>query len=49
MARVRRKRVFVNIKDQAEFPTACTGFLWGTKKAKKAKAKAHAKKGGFKR
>lgn len=36
--RVRKKRrVFVNIKDQKEFPTACTGYLWGTKKAKKKK------------
>jgi hypothetical protein len=39
MARARKKRVFVNIKEQAEFPTACTGYLWGTKKAKKAKNK----------
>lgn len=39
MARARRKRVFVNIKDQKEFPTACGGYLWGTKKAKKAKNK----------
>jgi hypothetical protein len=30
MARVRKKRVFVNLKDQKEFPTACTGYLWGT-------------------
>jgi len=39
MARARKKRVFVNLKDQKEFPTACTGYLWGTKKAKKAKNK----------
>jgi hypothetical protein len=37
MARARKKREFVNIKDQKEFPTACTGYLWGTKKARKAK------------
>jgi hypothetical protein len=35
----KKKRVLANIKDQKEFPTACGGYLWGTKKAKKAKNK----------
>jgi hypothetical protein len=43
-ARARKERVFVNLKDQKEFPTACTGYLWGTKKAKKAKEAARQKK-----
>jgi len=35
--KARKIRRMVNIKDQKEFPTACTGYLWGTKKARKAK------------
>ena len=40
MARMRKQiGRAVNIKDQKLFPTACTGYLWGTKKARKAKNK----------
>jgi hypothetical protein len=47
--RKRKIRRVVNIKDQKEFPTACTGMLWRTKRDKKAKAKAQAKKRGGRR
>jgi len=37
--RTRKTRIVkpINIKDQTMFPHACTGYLWGAKKARKAK------------